>query len=612
MMEVMIMRFKSLFLASLLMLVSALPAMAVGTLALGPVSATGTNIEFNVTLTNDAAIQLSALGVDIGFNQTVFGIIPDVDSGPGFTLNAELGAAANTAKKNLDQSNPSSGLLRFAISGKTTTIGDGVVAKITFPIKSATPGTYTFAITPTGSDKNAAAYVLTGVNTTYTIQAQPATVSTFTIPSTVESSTKTIPITAFTGANATGFIITETATAPAASDAKWSATKPETYIASSYGVKTLYAWVKNSTNTVSATSLSASTTLTEPAGPDLTPPTLTVTSPAEGLKTKELTLNIAGTVTDASGIASLTVNGATVTVGTNGTFTYPLSLTTEGPVAINIVATDNAAAHNATTVTRNITYDKTPMTLTISAPSSDNSKTKELSVTVAGTISEAGGTVKIENKTSNVSIAATVTETNYTGSVQLNEGDNNIQVTGTDQAGNTTALSRTITRDSIPPALAITDPSHDVQVTVATVTIKGTTDATATEVKLTFNGVDHTQTITAGTFAFEQAITIPAVDAVYPVVVTAKDAAGNSSSVTRNIVYTQVPGDIGAAGIEKIVEALKAFQSAHNILPTPLTALEKLKLDCAPLNADGTPNPDGVIDGGDVILLLRRAAGLPK
>jgi len=308
-----------------------------------------------------------------------------------------------------------------------------------------------------------------------------------------------------------------------------------------------------------------------------------------------------------------------VTAGTNGAFTYPLVLTTEGPVVVSVVATDNA--DNATTVTRNITFDKTPMDLTVSTPG-DGSQTKEPAVTVAGTISEANGTVEIKNTTSNVTVAATVTDLSYTGSIQLVEGANNVQITVTDQAGNlSTAVSRTITLDTTAPALAITTPNHDIQVQVPAETanvdviITGTTDTTATEVTLAFNGgtpITQNITTTPGTFTYTLTTPLPTLDVAYSVVATAKDALANTATVTRNILYTQTPGDILAPGIDKLVEALMAFQYFVQPGSTVLTAQEKLKLDCAPLDANGLAIPDGTIDGGDVILLLRRAAGLAK
>ena len=341
---------------------------------------------------------------------------------------------------------------------------------------------------------------------------------------------------------------------------------------------------------------------------DVIKPALTVTSPPEGIKTKASPVNISGTVSDANGIKLLTINGTTVAVA-SGAFSYALPLALpEGDKVITVVATDNV--NNTQTVTRTIVYDITPMTLTVIAPA-DNSQTKDATLTVSGTVSEAGATVAIKNTTNSTTATnVIVTGTNYTGTIQLVSGSNGLQVTVTDAAGNeSTAVSRTVLSDPNSPALAITEPAQDIQLQVTSVTIKGTvTDATTTTVKLRFNGVDYPQTVTAG--AFQQAITIPA-EGSFPVVVTATDAVGNTpTTVTRNIIYTTHPTDSDADGqTTKLVEVLRAFQSTLGI-GAPLTDTEKVRLDCAPLGADGKPTPNGVIDGGDVILLLRRAAGL--
>jgi hypothetical protein len=91
---------------------------------------------------------------------------------------------------------------------------------------------------------------------------QAPTVSSFTVPGT--SSSLTVLITAFVATDnvaVTGFMVTESAAAPAASAAGWSATAPAAYTFATAGAKTLFAWAKDGANNVS-TSISASTTVT--------------------------------------------------------------------------------------------------------------------------------------------------------------------------------------------------------------------------------------------------------------------------------------------------------------------------------------------------------------
>ena len=77
-----------------------------------------------------------------------------------------------------------------------------------------------------------------------------------------------------------------------------------------------------------------------PAGgtTDTTPPTLTITSPAPNTTTHSPTITIAGTASDTSGIASVTVNGEPA----NGTLNWSANVTlSEGENLITVVATDN-------------------------------------------------------------------------------------------------------------------------------------------------------------------------------------------------------------------------------------------------------------------------------
>ena len=74
----------------------------------------------------------------------------------------------------------------------------------------------------------------------------------FNIPST--ASTLVVPINSFIAADnegVTGYLLTESALAPLADDAGWSASAPTTYTFADEGTKTLYAWVKDEAGNVS-------------------------------------------------------------------------------------------------------------------------------------------------------------------------------------------------------------------------------------------------------------------------------------------------------------------------------------------------------------------------
>ena len=88
---------------------------------------------------------------------------------------------------------------------------------------------------------------------------------------------------------------------------------------------------------------------------DTVPPVLNITSPDDGLITNKSTVVVAGTTNDAtSSPVTLTVNGNTVSVGSDGSFSTTVTLS-EGENTITIEAVDKAG--KVSTVTRTVTLD---------------------------------------------------------------------------------------------------------------------------------------------------------------------------------------------------------------------------------------------------------------
>jgi len=63
-----------------------------------------------------------------------------------------------------------------------------------------------------------------------------------------------------------------------------------------------------------------------------------------------------------------------------------------------------------------------------------------------------------------------------------------------------------------------------------------------------------------------------------------------------------------AVEIDLLADLVRAYRSTLG--KEQLSEQERARCDVAPLGADGRPNPDGQIDVGDVVILLRRLAGL--
>lgn len=88
---------------------------------------------------------------------------------------------------------------------------------------------------------------------------------------------------------------------------------------------------------------------------DTIPPTLTLTNPADGLITNKAALVVSGETDDVtSKPVTVTVNGASVAVNSDGSFSKEITLV-NGSNTITVVAADKAG--KTTTVTRKVTFD---------------------------------------------------------------------------------------------------------------------------------------------------------------------------------------------------------------------------------------------------------------
>lgn len=121
---------------------------------------------------------------------------------------------------------------------------------------------------------------------------------------------------------------------------------------------------------------------------DTVPPTLNVTSPADGLITAASSVTVAGTTNDATSspvVITISLNGTdqgTIPVGTGGTFSKVITLK-EGSNTIIVKAKD--AAGKESSVTRTVTLDTSVPKIkaaTITPNPVDTGKTMVISVTI--------------------------------------------------------------------------------------------------------------------------------------------------------------------------------------------------------------------------------------
>lgn len=259
---------------------------------------------------------------------------------------------------------------------------------------------------------------------------------------------------------------------------------------------------------------------------DTMPPVLSVSALPSGSYVSTAVQNISGSVSDQNAV-SVTVNGVAAVL-TNNVFSIPVSLL-NGSNQISVVAAD--AAGNTTVDSRTIYFDATRPVITVQEP-------VDVSYTSSALLNVSGSVDKVSSVTVS-GIAAAVQGNNWSAAVELVPGVNTVEIVATDLYGNTSSVKRSVTLDTSKPDLAVVSPAQDIAVNVPNVQISGTVvDATALTLEYSVNGTVGVVPVSAGTYSFNIDF---ATEGNYPVALTAKDSAGNTSTVVRNVIYDKTP-----------------------------------------------------------------------
>ena len=262
--------------------------------------------------------------------------------------------------------------------------------------------------------------------------------------------------------------------------------------------------------------------------------------------------------------ASLTAPGAT-------SFNQPGGYYNVTVEATNTAGTSQTANADTLEGLKLYVKEKVPPVITILSPSGGAYVTNNKQPVVFTITDEAGGSgVKLDSvvvKLDGAPVSAgEVTHSaisngysfTYTPASPLGDGSRTVTVDAMDNDGNAAAQkSTTFKVDTIPPTLNVTSPTEGMITSTAALTVSGTTnDATSSPVtvKISLNGADQGAVTVGGDGAFSKAVTLK--EGANVIVVTATDAAGKSSSVTRNVTLdTSVPQIVSATITPNPVDA---------------------------------------------------------
>lgn len=262
--------------------------------------------------------------------------------------------------------------------------------------------------------------------------------------------------------------------------------------------------------------------------------------------------------------ATITAPGATSYNQSGGYYNVTVEAT-------NTAGTKGTADGSTLTGLRLVVKERVAPVITIMSPSSGAYVTNSKQPVVFTIVDEDGGsgidlntlTVKQDGKTVAAGTLKTTSITNgysvtYTPASALSDGSHTVTVNVSDHDGNAaTQKSTTYKVDTVPPTLNITSPTDGLITATSSLNVSGkTNDATSSPVtvKIKLNGKDQGSITVGSDGSFSKNITLA--DGGNTIEITATDAAGKSSSVTRTVkLDTSVPKVVSATITPNPVDA---------------------------------------------------------
>lgn len=344
--------------------------------------------------------------------------------------------------------------------------------------------------------------------------------------------------------------------------------------------------------------------------PDLSA-AMTINGGASLTTSPSVTLSL--TATDPTGVTEMQV----ACDGTNYAAAEPYAVTracalTSGDGLKTILAKFRDGLGNwYPSINAQITLDTTAPVTSVSPAAGTYSN----SVSVALNASEASTIYYTTDGTDPV-VGATPGPAVYTGPLTFSPNattDFTVKYLAVDRAGNAEAVrstTYTVHVNDLVGSILINGGAPYTAVAGTTLTLAATDPATVTEMQFSNDGVSYTP---FEPYATTRGWALNGGDGVKTVYVQFKDGTGTvyppySAEITLSASAATTPiGDLNGDAAVSLADALRALQISVGLFQP--TVNERVRGDVAPLAA-GKPSPDGVIDSGDVLIILKRVLAL--
>ncbi len=293
----------------------------------------------------------------------------------------------------------------------------------------------------------------------------------------------------------------------------------------------------------------------EIVGYDNTPPSVTITSPSNGATFNTSPITLSGIVDDSS--ASVTVNGITASVGSDGSFAVDGITLLEGENPIRVIATDSCGNQGEGQITVYLrTVPEGPDLLFCGEPFYERGPRPPepgCSQQIFGRYPLGLGVVV--GLTNETAVSVTINDVLFPEGVEVSQQGNieygiregNFfwafvgipQVDGTypfravvtNAEGGQTEVIVYFVRETVPPVLTVTSPSVGLITNTPTITIAGTVDDPEAVVRIGWTG--RSIPVVNGTFT--TTYTLSREGSNY-LTITATDPAGNFAFVSRTVI----------------------------------------------------------------------------
>ena len=262
--------------------------------------------------------------------------------------------------------------------------------------------------------------------------------------------------------------------------------------------------------------------------------------------------------------ASITAPGATSYNQSGGYYNVTVEAT-------NTAGTKGTADGSTLTGLRLVVKERVAPVITILSPSSGAYVTNSKQPVVFTIVDEDGGSgidlntlvVKQDGTAVSSGTIQTTAITNgysvtYIPASALSDGSHTVTVDVSDHDGNTAAQKSTTYKvDTVPPTLNVTSPADGLITATSTLNVSGkTNDATSSPVSITIklNGTDQGSVTVGSDGTFSKSVTLS--EGANTIEVTATDAAGKTSSVSRTVTLDiSVPQVVSASITPNPVDA---------------------------------------------------------